>query len=61
MGIGPEAIHVGASIGVALYPENGMTVTQLLDAAERDMYSQKFDRKSELSPLGGGQTPPSAD
>ena len=61
MGIGPEAIHVGASIGVALYPEDGMTTTQLLDAADRDMYSQKFDRKSELSPPGPGQTPASAD
>lgn len=49
MGIGQQVLLVGASIGVALYPEHGRTTTELLDAADRDMYSQKFDRKSELS------------
>ena len=59
MGIGQEELHVGASIGVALYPEHGVTTAQLLDASDRDMYSQTFDRKSGLSPVHA-QTKPAA-
>jgi len=50
MGIGQQVLQVGASIGVALYPEHGLTTTELLDASDRDMYNQKFDRKSGLTP-----------
>lgn len=34
-------VHVGASAGVALYPEHGTTVTGLLTAADHAMYSAK--------------------
>ncbi len=48
MGIGQDVLNVGASIGVALYPEQGLTTTELLDASDRDMYNQKSGRKSVL-------------
>lgn len=41
-----EQISVGASIGVALYPEDGQTVADLLESADRVMYQVKRDRKS---------------
>ncbi len=34
-------VHVGASAGVALYPEHGTTVTTLINAADHAMYDAK--------------------
>ena len=35
------AIHIGVSIGIAIYPENGTTVDELVNAADRAMYQVK--------------------
>ena len=34
-------IHLGVSIGVAYYPEDGMLIDELLDVADRKMYGDK--------------------
>jgi len=38
---GSNQIMVGASIGVALYPEDGGTMDRLMAAADRMMYLRK--------------------
>jgi GGDEF domain-containing protein len=38
---GADQIIIGASIGVAIYPEDGGTVDQLMAAADRMMYLRK--------------------
>ena len=40
-----RAIPVGASIGIAIYPEDGSSATELLASADRVMYEDKRDRK----------------
>lgn len=40
-----QAIPVGASIGIAIYPEDGSSATELLASADRVMYEDKRDRK----------------
>jgi len=47
MGIGRAVIHIGVSIGVALYPDQGRTADALLDASDRAMYRQKSERKQQ--------------
>ena len=42
-------LRVGVSIGVALYPDAGEDLDQLLHAADHHMYSDKTDRKIEAS------------
>lgn len=44
------ALRVGVSIGVALYPDAGKDLDQLLHAADHHMYSDKTDRKSASRP-----------
>jgi GGDEF domain-containing protein len=39
--IGPEKLHCAASIGLALYPKNGSTLTGLLREADQAMYRAK--------------------
>lgn len=41
---GGEALEVGASIGIALYPDHGATQSSLLRAADLAMYRAKADR-----------------
>ena len=43
--IAGQAIPVGASIGIAIYPEDGRTATELLASADRVMYEDKRDRQ----------------
>ncbi len=40
-----EALSVGASIGVAQFPEHGNTLKELLDAADKHMYDDKQARE----------------
>lgn len=44
------ALRVGVSIGLALYPDAGQDLDQLLHAADHHMYSDKTDRKSASRP-----------
>lgn len=44
------ALQVGVSIGVALYPDAGQDLDQLLHAADHHMYNDKTDRKSASRP-----------
>ncbi len=44
------ALRVGVSIGLALYPDAGKDLDQLLHAADHHMYSDKTDRKSASRP-----------
>jgi diguanylate cyclase (GGDEF)-like protein len=44
------ALQVGVSIGLALYPDAGKDLDQLLHAADHHMYSDKTDRKSASRP-----------
>ena len=39
--LGDTASGVGASIGLALYPEDGRDVDSLIHAADQDMYRRK--------------------
>jgi diguanylate cyclase (GGDEF)-like protein len=36
-----KPVFVSASVGAASYPENGTTVSELLEAADKSMYAQK--------------------
>lgn len=44
-----RTLQVGVSIGVAIYPEDGADLDQLLHAADGQMYGDKTTRKSGLS------------
>jgi diguanylate cyclase (GGDEF)-like protein len=43
LGAGREAIGLSASVGVAIYPEDGITAGELYGSADRDMYARKRD------------------
>ncbi|MEK9953096.1 MAG: GGDEF domain-containing protein, partial [Curvibacter sp.] len=43
-------LQVGVSIGVALYPDAGHDLDQLLHAADHHMYSDKTERKAASRP-----------
>lgn len=46
--IGETEIHIGASIGVAVYPDDGGSTEDLLRMADLRMYQNKQQRKSTL-------------
>lgn len=50
-----QSLRVGVSLGVAFYPEDGEDLDRLLHAADRHMYSDKIERKSELQPVSLAQ------
>lgn len=39
-----HSVFVSASVGVALYPDDGTTAEVLIQAADRSMYAQKRGR-----------------
>jgi diguanylate cyclase (GGDEF)-like protein len=43
---GHDVVHVGCSIGIANYPENGMLAADLVQAADRAMYEDKDTRRA---------------
>lgn len=47
--IGAQSISVAASIGISLYPEDGQTVNELIEAADRAMYRVKQKRQRAAS------------
>lgn len=42
-----HSLHVGVSIGVAIFPEDGVCSTALLAKADREMYAVKRNRKGQ--------------
>lgn len=52
---GDEALVVEASIGSAMSPLDGATAQDLLDAADSDMYREKYERRRgrKLTPMAG--------
>lgn len=45
--IGDKQLQLGASIGIACYPENGSEINQLIDAADKAMYHAKKSGKGK--------------
>ena len=45
-------VRVGASIGIALFPENGASADALVDSADRQMYEEKQRHKNLLRATG---------
>ncbi|WP_297892757.1 sensor domain-containing diguanylate cyclase [Shewanella sp.] len=50
--ISGHLIHIGASIGSAVYPEDGTDVKSLINHADQAMYSMKKTNKTHLQSLG---------
>lgn len=46
--LGEYSINIGSSIGVAVYPENGMTELELMQAADSAMYQAKRNGKNTV-------------
>jgi diguanylate cyclase (GGDEF)-like protein len=45
-----QEAKVGVSIGRALFPTDGKTISELIDAADQRMYSNKKERKTQRLP-----------
>ena len=46
--IGDVAITISVSIGISLYPDNGVTAEELIRSADKAMYSIKRDGKNNF-------------
>ena len=44
-----RTVQIGASVGIALYPDNGQTAEQLLATADQAMYSVKTSGRNNLA------------
>lgn len=44
-----QTVHIGASVGIALYPDNGQTAELLLATADKAMYSVKTSGRNNLA------------
>lgn len=44
-----HVINIGASIGIAIYPDDAVTIDQLLDAADTAMYQAKNAGRGQFS------------
>lgn len=58
--LGEHTVESGASIGVAVFPEDGYTVDRLMNRADADMYAVKRRRRAstgptEAKPIPGGR------
>jgi len=47
--VGKQAIRVGASLGMAVWPDDGTTIEALFHAADRALYSAKADHGDEFA------------
>jgi diguanylate cyclase (GGDEF)-like protein len=54
--IGNESVHIGASLGVAVYPLDGRDASGLLRRADGRMYEQKMLSRPASWPAAGGQS-----
>ncbi len=59
-GLGDASLQVSASIGMAVYPEDGRTAAELLRAADAAMYQAKADGKRDFRRSGGSDLGPAA-
>ncbi len=50
--INGHQIHIGVSVGLAIYPENGTDAKSLINHADQAMYSMKKINKTHLQSLG---------
>ncbi|WAL79581.1 diguanylate cyclase domain-containing protein [Shewanella sp. DAU305] len=50
--INGHQIHIGVSVGLAIYPENGTDAKSLINHADQAMYSMKKNNKTHLQSLG---------
>lgn len=50
--INGHQIHIGVSVGLAIYPENGTDAKSLINHADQAMYSMKKTNKTHLQSLG---------
>ncbi len=46
--VGGETVHVGASVGIAIYPDHGRTADELIRAADMAMYAAKQDGRDRV-------------
>lgn len=46
-----ELVHVGASMGMARFPDDGVEMVELLDLADQGMYESKASTRIPLGPL----------
>jgi diguanylate cyclase (GGDEF)-like protein len=46
--VGPLAIEISASIGIAVYPDSGTNSAELLHRADEAMYESKSDRRRQM-------------
>ena len=46
-----QLVHVGASMGMARFPVDGVEIVQLLDLADQEMYECKASTRMPLGPL----------
>jgi diguanylate cyclase (GGDEF)-like protein/putative nucleotidyltransferase with HDIG domain len=44
-----KEVRLGISIGLSMYPEDGIELTQLFTVADSQMYSDKFESKAQLA------------
>ena len=42
-----ETVSIGASVGIAVYPDHGISIEQLLKKADLAMYSEKMKKKTD--------------
>jgi predicted signal transduction protein with EAL and GGDEF domain len=42
-------VNIGASIGIAIYPDDGTEIAQLIEVADKHMYSDKKANKQRIS------------
>jgi len=46
-----KEVRLGISVGMSMYPEDGVELTQLFTVADSQMYNDKFESKAELARL----------
>lgn len=46
-----KEVRLGISVGLSMYPEDGVELTQLFTVADSQMYNDKFESKAELARL----------
>ncbi|MCI0419819.1 MAG: diguanylate cyclase, partial [Acidobacteria bacterium] len=44
-----KEVRLGISVGLSMYPEDGVELTQLFTVADSQMYNDKFESKAELA------------
>jgi diguanylate cyclase (GGDEF)-like protein/putative nucleotidyltransferase with HDIG domain len=56
-----EKLRLGISVGLSMYPDDGIELTQLFTVADSQMYNDKFESKAELSRQAHADLKPAVD